>query len=281
MATNEELAELIKQGHTELYNDLWEQMKKLLIFKASAFYSRYMQRLQARGVCLEDLEQECFFVLVDMVNAYELEKDIKLSSYVNYLMKNRFKRHVLGFDSNNEDKDALNGARSLDDDLKGFAGEDITLSDTIEDETAAASFDEAEERIYTNQLHGALDRAMTEALTDEQRKIINLRYYRECNISETARACDMTFSKARKRECDALKALRDRNELKPYKELIKSNDSFLEDMAYGFTGLGSFKNKWASSEEFIIEMQEYLKESRKQTERDREYIRACREPEKT
>ena len=57
MATNEELAELIKQGHTELYNDLWEQMKKLLIFKASAFYSRYMQRLQARGVCLEDLEQ--------------------------------------------------------------------------------------------------------------------------------------------------------------------------------------------------------------------------------
>ena len=32
MATNEELAELIKQGHTELYNDLWEQMKKLLIF---------------------------------------------------------------------------------------------------------------------------------------------------------------------------------------------------------------------------------------------------------
>lgn len=90
--TNEEMAILIKQGRTELYNDLWRQMKRILILKASSFYSKYYNRFIACGIELEDLEQKCYFVLVDMVNAYDPEKGYKLTAYIGFRMKNRIRR---------------------------------------------------------------------------------------------------------------------------------------------------------------------------------------------
>ena len=245
--TNEEMAILIKQGRTELYNDLWRQMKRILILKASSFYSKYYNRFIACGIELEDLEQECYFVLVDMVNAYDPEKGYKLTAYIGFQMKNRIRRLILLFNRDGRHKDALDVASSLDGNINGFDDEELTLLDTVEDTTAAEDFKQADESMYQSELKQAIQTAITESLDETQQKVINLRFYNQASLEQTSRACDITPSQARATEQNALRKLRARRELKPFAE------DYITSHAFDFTSLGSFKSRWASSQELIIE----------------------------
>ena len=93
---NEELAILIKQGRTELYGELWDNIKALLYKFSNRFYYDNAERCTSAGVELEDIKQSCFFVLADMVKAYNPEKGFKFNTYARYHFANRMKALMNG-----------------------------------------------------------------------------------------------------------------------------------------------------------------------------------------
>lgn len=98
MATNEELALLIQQGHKEYISELWANCYKLLYMLSDKFYFARTERLAACGYTQEDLYQGCFFVMLKMVEAYDPEKGYKFTSYAGWHLKNYLQRTVLGYD---------------------------------------------------------------------------------------------------------------------------------------------------------------------------------------
>ena len=51
--TNEELAVMIQNGHTELYTDLWEQVYRLVCRKAERYSHLLQEDLKAAADALE------------------------------------------------------------------------------------------------------------------------------------------------------------------------------------------------------------------------------------
>lgn len=82
--TNEELAVQIQLGASDLYAELWEQVKKLMtkiLFKELSTYTlpNYINQ--------EDMVQELYFALCKAVQAYDDTKPYKFTSYLTYSIK--------------------------------------------------------------------------------------------------------------------------------------------------------------------------------------------------
>lgn len=79
--TNEDLAIQIQLGHTELYGELWEKCRKLILM---------LMRHKTKNIHLpnfidpEDMEQEMYFALCKAVQAYDDTKPCSFNSYLNY-----------------------------------------------------------------------------------------------------------------------------------------------------------------------------------------------------
>ena len=68
--TNEQLTDLIKQGdNDELLPVLWEKTAKLLYKMSAQTYILYKDALKQRGILPEDLNQECYTVLLGAAKA--------------------------------------------------------------------------------------------------------------------------------------------------------------------------------------------------------------------
>ncbi len=129
--TNEEMATAIKNGNKQLQNELWEQIKRFMMQKVAKYYKCYHPLFALCGVNFEDLEQESYFVMLEMIKAYKPEKGFKLLTYADMQFNNYIKRNILGF-YNGDFKDTLNSARSLDENISD-TDEDFTLADIVED----------------------------------------------------------------------------------------------------------------------------------------------------
>ena len=66
--TNEELAAEIQRGRSDLYGQLWEQVKRFVAYKALRRYEFVQDR---SGVDLEDLLQSAFLGLVAAVESFD------------------------------------------------------------------------------------------------------------------------------------------------------------------------------------------------------------------
>ncbi len=79
--TNEELAVQIQLGASDLYAELWEQVKKLMIkilfnYLASYKLPNYIDK--------KDMVQELYFALCKAVQAYDDTKPYKFNTYLDY-----------------------------------------------------------------------------------------------------------------------------------------------------------------------------------------------------
>lgn len=98
MTSNEDLVLLIRQGHTEYIPELWESCRKVLFFLAARLCDKFAERLASCGYTREDIEQDCFLILLKMIEAYDPYKGYKFTSYANFHIKTYFLRDVLGYD---------------------------------------------------------------------------------------------------------------------------------------------------------------------------------------
>ena len=252
--SNEDLAERIKQGERQYIPELWEQTRKLLYSFAFKYYTRYSERFAACGITLEDLQQECFIILLNMVEAYDPNKDYKLNTYMKY----QFKCHLrtLLRVGGNYAEEPLNACNSLSDRIIGLSDEEITIADTLEDEAAELAYTDVDELIYQHQMRLALNEAMSTALTPEQIRIIVERYYNYRTLAEVGELMNITSGAARERERNALRDLRRYNNVT--KKLESFRTEIITEHAYKYTGLSSFKYNLSSSVERTFEKMERL-----------------------
>lgn len=253
--SNEDLALCIREGHTEYISQLWDNTCKLLYKYAYKYYNIYKEKIASYGLTIEDLQQECFVVLWEMINAYDPDKPFKFNSYAELRFKNHFTRNLFR-QINGEEREPLNIASSFDNDVKGFEDEDLTLLEVIPDETAVQAFEDVTESVYQTQLRNTLELAMSESLTDEQIFVIRERFWKERPFSHISRDLQIKDHYAQKLESEALRALR-RHSAKN-KRLQAFREDIITSHSYIGTGLSSFKYTQSSSVERTLELAERL-----------------------
>lgn len=226
-------------------------------FLAARLCDKFAERLASCGYTREDIEQDCFLILLKMIEAYDPYKGYKFTSYANFHIKTYFLRDVLGYDrSKKEFVKPLNGASSLDKPIGDGEDEELTPMNLLEDETAELAFENTVESIYQNELHTAIEKAMCECLNETQRRVICERYFKSNTLKQIAELAGMSTSAVYQNECNSLRKLRS------YNAKTKAFDGFrneiLETSAYHNTGFASFSNYGASSVELATEKADKL-----------------------
>lgn len=275
MTTNEDLAILVQQGHREYISELWANCYKLLYGFMAKYYTAQHETFIRCGFTLEDLQQDCYFVLLKMIEAYDPGKGYKFTSYAGYQIKNYLTRSVMGYDRNTKKiTKPLNVSSSIDKPIGSGDDEDLTISSTLKDETAELAFENAEDEVYNTELHNALEQGI-QTLSDEQQAVIREMFYNSNTYVGASDRLGLSVEGVRQRERYALRNLR------TYNAKTKRLDSFRDDIidtAYGGVGVGAFKNRQASSVESTVERLERERERMEQIKREcQENIRRTQE----
>lgn len=192
-ATNAALAALAAAGNTFALGQLWEVNKGFLHRLFWQWYSKNKAIADNAGLTLEDFDQEAFFAVQAAAIAYTPEKGA-FTTLLYYYAQSQINKAVFGEHRRNittEDgrrvavsANPLNDCTSLDAPLDGEDKGSRTKGETIEDPAATQAFQTAEDDLYTEELHNALEDAMTKILTDQEAHVLRRRYY----DSQTLRA---------------------------------------------------------------------------------------------
>lgn len=241
--TNEELASLIQEGNTALLPSLWEQVERFTAAKARDYFNLHPLTCSASGVTLEDLQQEAYFALLDAVRYFEPEAGHTFLTYMRYPLQNAFNA-LCGRRTQRSRQAPLNHSKSL---YTPIGEEDITLADTLEDESAAEDFQQAEAAIYHKQLHNALEECLS-TLPEIQEAAIRCRFYEGLTIAQTGEKIGLSRTQSRNREYEGLRALRtgkNRKRLEPFREDIISRHAYHGSFA-------SWRDRGMSSTEYTV-----------------------------
>lgn len=238
----ETLVLLAQRGDRKALAQLWEAVRSLLYGLAYRFYTHYGADTCTRhGVTLEDLQQECYFALLDAVRAYKPEKGFQFTTYLSHASKNRF-RACMGILSTH--RNALDYADSMNRpaDEEG----DTESGDLIPDPRAAAEMeavDIQDERRYRS----AMLETACAPLSFLQKEILKRVYRDKQTRPQAALALHVTPATVRREEAKALRALR--GDLR----VLSLADEYLETAAYKQTGWCAWYYQQASVEERIVE----------------------------
>ena len=192
-ATNAALAALAAAGNSFALGQLWEVNKGFLHRLFWQWYSKNKAIADNAGLTLEDFDQEAFFAVQATAIAYTPEKGA-FTTLLYYYVQSQINKAVFGEHRRNittEDgrrvavsANPLNECSSLDIRLDESDEGSSTKGETIEDPAATQAFQTAEDDLYTEELHNALEDAMTKILTDQEAHVLRRRYY----DSQTLRA---------------------------------------------------------------------------------------------
>lgn len=192
-ATNEALAALAAAGNSFALGQLWEINKGLLHRLFWQWYSKNKAVADAAGLTLEDFDQESFFAVQRAAQHHDPSKG-SFTSLLPYYVLSQIRHAVCGERCKSIETDngkrvqvsanPLNECSSLDAPLDADDAGSSTKGETIEDPAATQAFQTAEDDLYTEELHNALEDAMTKILTDQEAHVLRRRYY----DSQTLRA---------------------------------------------------------------------------------------------
>lgn len=252
--TNAALAALAAAGNTFALGQLWEINKGLLHRWFWQWYAKNKAVADEHGITLEDFEQEGFFAVQAAAKAYDPEKG-SFATLLGYYVQNRISKVVCGEHGRlmtTEDgrevrisANPLNSSTSLDTPLDDTDGGSATLGDLQEDPAAAQAFQTAEDELYTEELHAALEEALNK-LTAKQADVVRRHYFGGKCLSEIAREDNTTCSAPYNHEQAAFLALR-RNPA-----LARWHDDILSAKAWTGTGWNAW-NRYGSVQERTVE----------------------------
>ncbi len=210
--SNEELVTLIQTGERDRLPELWEQVEKFVAMKAR---QRMTLSGGAGGVEFEDLYNCGYLALVAAADTYNAAADRSFISWLSLSLKTAF-AEAGGYRSKRQAHDPLNHAGSLDtpvnDDMDGD-----TLGDLQADPVASQSFQDAEDRLFLEQLHSALEKAMDQ-LPARHGDTLRRRFYRQQTLDEIAADEGVSKEAVRQWQTKGLQALRQEAELQQFVE---------------------------------------------------------------
>ena len=196
--TNEELVTLIKQGDRSKIPALWEQISRFVSWKAV----KAAEALKDRAwVDYEDLYNAGFLALAAAIDTYK-EDCGAFTTWLTFYLKDAF-AEAAGYRTRTQQENSKLCTVSLDKPLGD--DEDGTIGDLIADPTDYMAG--AEERIYTEQLHNALEDAL-DAIDEQESRALRLRHYEQKTLNETGDALGVTSGQARTLEYNGLKHIR-------------------------------------------------------------------------
>ncbi|NLU24431.1 MAG: sigma-70 family RNA polymerase sigma factor [Clostridiales bacterium] len=197
--TNEELATEIQAGKTELYAQLWEQVRRWVACLASRWYRAFDG---ARGVEVDDLISSGYLAMVAAVDTFDTGADGSFIGWFTFYLKSEFSA-LYGLKTSRQREDPMHRAVSLSAPVPG--ADDLTMEDMVAD--PVDPYEDPEQAMYLEQLHDALEEAMATIpgnLSDALRR----RFYQGQTLSKAAKDIGIAPENVRQRENKALRNLR-------------------------------------------------------------------------
>lgn len=202
------------------------------------------------GVEVEDLYQSGYIALVAAADTYDPAAGRAFIGWLALALKTVF-AEAGGCRSIKQARDPLRHAGSLD--VPASEDSDTTIGDLIADPGAAQNFQDAEDRLYLEQLHNALEKALDE-LPDRQGDTLRRRFYQNRSLEEIAAAEGISGEAVRQWQMKGLRELRKQQELQ----------RFVEERTpyYLRVGISDFQRTGESAVERIVFRREKLAELR-------------------
>lgn len=264
--TNAALAALAAAGNTFALGQLWEINKGLLHRLFWQWYSKNKAVADSAGLTIEDFDQEAFFAVQAAAQAFDPEKGT-FATLLGYYVQNRISKVVCGEHGRlmtTEDgrrvavsANPLNECTSLDTPV-GEDGSDTALGDLQEDPAAAHEFQQAENEIYNEELHAALEEALNK-LADREADVIRRHYYSGQSLKDIGQDIGISSNRVNQIERHGFQCLRSMS------ALLHWRDEIISTRAWRGTGWNAW-NRYGSVEERVTE---YIE--KKEAER-REFI---------
>lgn len=253
-ATNAALAALAAAGNSFALGQLWEINKGLLHRWFWQWYSKNKAVADEHGITLEDFDQEGFFAVQAAAKAYDPEKG-SFATLLGYYVQSQINKAVCGEHSRlvtTEDgkqvrlsANPLNECSSLDVRLDEADEGSSTKGETIEDPAATQAFQQAEDGVYTEELHTALETAMTQHLTEREATVLRRRYYDGQTLQAIGKELGVRGERVRIIEGKAI------CKMKGLSTIQRWHDDVISTRAWCGTGFSAWKGRGSVQERSV------------------------------
>lgn len=248
--SNEELVAAIRAGEDRM-GELWEQVERLVKWKANHIMANLSNGANPRGVEFEDLYHSGYPAMVKAVETYR-PGSMAFSTWYMYYLRTAF-AETAGYRTTMQKREPLNAALSLNAPISDDGGGD-TFEDLVADTGAVISLEAVEEKIWRHQLHDTLESALSD-LPEDQSSVLRMRYYEDRTCASIAEDWGCTTAGVQDKEQRALKKLRDARYFNGLSEYVEKNTNY-----YQKVGLEQFKRTGMSAVETIVMRREKLAE---------------------
>lgn len=239
--SNEELALAIRQGDQGRTLELWEQVNGLVKRKAMQIMTALKLSGNPRGVEFDDLYQTGYLAMVAAVETYSPERGA-FSTWFMFHLKTAF-AEATGYRTKGGRCEPLNTATSLDRPVQPDEPDGGTLGELVPDSRAADAIENVEESVYREQLHKAIDGAISELPPGNAQ-------WDDMTLSAVGEVMGKSPERTRQMESKGIRELRKSRTL----------HRFLDFDMYRGTGLGAFRLSGSSIQEQYILKQERREE---------------------
>lgn len=215
-AVNAALATLAKTGDAFALGQLWEINRGLLRSLFWRWYPAHKTLADAHGLTADDFEQEGYFAVQYAARTYQPEAG-SFSNWLGQAMQRQIDRALTGGHRRNVtdadgrrhtvSADPLNHCASLDTPLGDEDGGAATLGTLQPDPAAAGAMQAAEDAIFQEQLHAALEEALHK-LTEREQAVIRGKYYAGKTVRQISEEQGLTIGQVNTAKTSAFSKLR-------------------------------------------------------------------------
>lgn len=262
--TNAALAALAAAGNSFALGQLWEVNKGFVRRQLWQWYEKNQTVADSAGLSFEDLVQEGYFAVGYAAKRYSAEQG-SFTTYLSYALLKQIRTATCGEHARViATKDGrrvavsanpLNECSSLDVRLDETDEGSSTKGETIEDPADTQAFQTAEDDLYTEELHNALEEALSH-LAAKQADVVRRHYFEGQTLKEISQEDGTTLNAARNREQAAFIAL-SRNP-----KLQRWRDEIISTRAWSGTGFGAWNHRGSVEERTVEYLEAWEAKSR-------------------
>ena len=262
-ATNAALAALAAAGNTFALGQLWEVNKGFIRRQLWQWYEKNKPVADNAGLSFEDLEQEGYFAVGYAARHYNAEQG-SFTTYLCYALLKQVRKVICGEHTRSVttgdgrrvavSANPLNECSSLDVRFDESDENSSTKGETIEDPAAAQAFQQAEDDIYTEELHAALEEALGK-LPERTAHVLRRRYYDQKSLRAVGEEIGVHCERVSQIEWSGIRKLQELPGLSRWHDDVISTRAWCGTGFSAWNGRGSVQER--SVEYWEAQVQKY------------------------